>query len=308
MPDTNNLRFANFSSKLGRIVTGRNCSLLSDGRQRRHFGVEIEACDYDNHSYVDYETADDAIHNLFAPFRDWEELFEVKDDCSLKGNHFEMVTAPMTMDLLKILDWEEFFNTIKSAGYKQTDFNEYDNAGIHVHVNRRSLHHPFEAAVNALVFITKNEDTIRRFARRSKNNWLDWCSTPNVLYNYIDEYISRIADGDYSDFGWDWDSPIQVDYTRYRAINFCSRNTWELRIFNSTLKAQDMRNILSFADALWALADTDHYNMSLESLYSELVSLGNPLAARMMLEPPRDTLACDDYGYCDEDEYDDDEY
>lgn len=307
MPDTNSLYFANFSSKLGRIVTGRHCSLLDDGLQRRHFGVEIEACDYDSNSYVDYETADNAVTNLFAPFRGWEGLFEVKDDCSLLGNHFEMVTSPMTMDLLKILDWEEFFDAIKSAGYKQTDFNSYDRAGIHVHVNRQSLHHPFEAAVNALVFITENEETIRRFARRSKSNWYDWCSVPNELFNNRDEYIEHIAEGDYSDFGWNWESPVQVDYTRYRAINFCSSNTWELRIFNSTLKAQDMRNILSFADALWALADTDYYNMSLESMHNKLLELGNPTAANQMYEPPKDTHASDDYDYRDADECDEDD-
>lgn len=307
MPSTDYLRFANFSSKLGRIVTGRHCSLLDNGLQRRHFGVEIEACDYDDNSYLDYETAGDAVNNLFAPFRGWEELFEVKDDCSLQGNHFEMVTSPMTMDLLKILDWEEFFDAIKSAGYKQTDFNPYDKAGIHVHVNRQSLHHPFEAAVNALVFITENEETIRRFARRSNNNWCDWCTVPPILFNDVDEYVARISKGDYSDFGWGWNSPIQVDYTRYRAINFCSRNTWELRIFNSTLKAQDMRNILSFADALWTLADTDYYNMSIEAMHDKLTQLGNPCAARMMLEPPRDTHACDNYGCRNEDEYDEDD-
>ena len=178
MPSTTNLMFANFSSKLGRIITGRNCSLLEDGRQRRHFGVEIEACDYARHSYVDEETAYDAINELFSPFDIGENLFEVKDDCSLAGNHFEMVTSPMTMSLLRGLDWEDFFKLLRNADYKQTDFNEYDKAGIHVHVNRQSLHHPFEAAVNALAFITENDDTIRRFARRSQGQWNDWCGTP----------------------------------------------------------------------------------------------------------------------------------
>lgn len=306
MPSTTHLMFANFSSKLGKVITGRNCSLLDDGRQRRHFGVEIEACDYARHSYLDDGTASNAISDLFSPFDIGEDLFEIKDDCSLAGNHFEVVTSPMTMKLLKSLNWEDFFDVIEASDYKQTDFNEYDKAGIHVHVNRKSLHHPFEAAVNALTFITKYEDTIRRFARRSKNNWSDWCGVPYTLSTNINYFIGEIADGDYSDFGWEFSSTIQVDNTRYRAINFCSSNTWELRIFNSTLKAQDMYNILDFADALWTLADTDHYDMNIEKMYSKLMELGNPIAASQMLEPPTDTLACDDYDYCDE-EYDDDE-
>lgn len=307
MPSTTDLMFANFSSKLGRIITGRNCSLLDDGRQRRHFGIEIEACDYARNSYVDDETASDAIYELFSSFPGCEELSEVKDDCSLVGNHFEMVTSPMTMSLLRGLDWEDFFRVLRNADYKQTDFNEYDKAGIHVHVNRRSLYHPFEAAVNALAFITENEDTIRRFARRSQNQWNDWCGTPYRLYNDIDEYLDEIKNGDYSAFGWEHTSNIRVDDTRYQAVNFCSSRTWELRIFNSTLEAEDMRNILDFADALWTLADTDSYDMSIESMHNKLLELGNPIAANLMYEPPKDTHASNDYSYRDEDEYDEDD-
>lgn len=307
MPATTDLCFANFSTKLGTVITGRNCSLIYDGRQRRHFGVEIEACDYARHSYVDDETASDAIYELFSPFSGCEELSKVKDDCSLAGNHFEMVTSPMTITLLRILNWEGFFRVLRNADYKQTDFNEYDKAGIHVHVNRRSLHHPFEAAVNALAFITENDDTIRRFARRSQSQWNDWCSTPYQLYNDIDEYLNEIKNGDYSAFGWEYTSNIRVDNTRYQSVNFCSSRTWELRIFNSTLKAEDMRNILDFADALWTLADTDHYDMSIESMHNKLLELGNPTAANQMYEPPKDTHASDDYSYCDEDEYDEDD-
>lgn len=306
MPATTDLLFANFSNKLGRIITGRNCSLLDDGRQRRHFGVEIEACDYARDSYVDDETASDATYELFSPFPGCEELSEIKDDCSLVGNHFEMVTSPMTITLLRSLNWEDFFRVLRNADYKQTDFNEYDKAGIHVHVNRRSLHHPFEAAVNALAFITENDDTIRRFARRSQSQWNDWCGTPYRLYNDIDEYLDEIKNGDYDAFGWEYTSNIRVDDTRYQAVNFCSSRTWELRIFNSTLEAEDMRNILDFADALWTLADTDHYDMSLESMHNKLLELGNPIAANQMYEPPKDTHASDNYDYRDDDEYDED--
>lgn len=307
MPATTDLLFANFSNKLGRIITGRNCSLLDDGRQRRHFGVEIEACDYARKFHVDEETASDAIYELFSPFPGCEELSKIKDDYSLAGNHFEMVTSPMTMNLLKSLNWEDFFNVLRTANYRQTNFNEYDKAGIHVHVNRRSLHHPFEAAVNALAFITENEDTIRRFARRSQSQWNDWCRTPYRLYNDIDEYLAELKNGDYSAFGCEYTSNIRVDDTRYQAVNFCSSRTWELRIFNSTLEAEDMRNILDFADALWTLADTDHYDMSLESMHNKLLELGNVIAANQMYEPPKDTHASDDYDYRDDDEYDEDD-
>lgn len=303
MPSTESLFFANFSQKLGRIVTGRNCSLLEDGRQRRHFGIEIEACDYGFDDYVDYDTGDEAMHRLFSPFEGIDELGEIKDDCSLIGNHFEFVTSPMTMELLKSLNWADFFSVIRHAGYQQTDFNKDDAAGIHVHVNKRSLHHPFEAAVNALAFITVNEDTIRRFARRAKEQWDNWCSSPYQLSRYPDRFIGKIKDGDYSSFGYEYRDPLlQVNETRYQCVNFCSRNTWELRIFNSTLYPKEMYNILDFAEALWQLADDDHYTLSLDAMHDKLMELGNPTAADEMLHPPRDTYAYDDYGH-DRDDY-----
>lgn len=301
MPSSEDLRFANYSSKLGRIITGRNCSLLEDGRQRRHFGIEIEACDYDPNDNVDYETGENAKYCLFSPFDGMDNLGQIKDDCSLIGNHFEFITAPMTMKLLKGLNWAGFFDVIRSADYQQTDFNEGDAAGIHVHVNRKSFHHPFEAAVNALAFITENEDTIRRFARRSKEQWDNWCSSPYELSHCPDRFIRRIKNGDYSQFGYGYDSRLRVDETRYTSVNFCSHNTWELRIFNSTLKTPEMYNILDFAEALWELADTDHYEMSLEAMSDKLMELGNPTAANEMFHPPMDTYADYNYG-CDRDD------
>lgn len=303
MPSTESLFFANFSQKLGRIVTGRNCSLLEDGRQRRHFGIEIEACDYGFDDYVDYDTGDEAMLRLFSPFEGMDELGKIKDDCSLIGSRFEFVTSPMTMGLLKSLNWADFFSVIRHAGYKQTDFNDGDAAGIHVHVNRKSLHHPFEAAVNALAFITMNESTIRRFARRSKQQWDDWCSSPYYLSQYPDRYIGKITNGDYSSFGYESRDPLQVDETRYQCVNFCSHNTWELRIFNSTLYPKEMYDILDFAEALWQLADDDHYTLSLDAMHDKLMELGNPTAADKMFHPPVDTYEYDDYGHNRDDNY-----
>ena len=62
-----------------------------------------------------------------------------------------------------------------------------------------------------------------------------------------------------------------------------------------------MYNILDFAEALWELADTDHYEMSLEAMSDKLMELGNPTAANEMFHPPIDTYADYDYG-CDRDD------
>ena len=315
MPHTCGLAFANYSKNLNRLLLGRNCSVLASGLQRRHFGVELEFCDYTSRyeSEVDYDTAYAAINSLFEPINadsDSTSLFEVKDDGSLYGNAFEFVTSPMTMNLLRMLNWEDFFDVIKANNYIQTDFNECDKAGIHVHVNRKSLQYPFNAAVNALLFITANEDTIRRFARRAQPTWDSWCATPYCLEDgQLSEAIAYAEEGNYSVFGGGFGKKFRTDETRYRCVNFMSNNTWELRIFNSTLKAKDMYNILDFTDALWQVCDTETYDMSLEKMADKLHELGNDEVANYMFEPPEEEWVCDDYSYrWDEEEDDDDDY
>lgn len=303
MPHTTGLLFANYSKNLGRLITGRNCSLLADGRQRRHFGVEIECCDYTrrNESYVDYDTAYEAINSLFEPIGadgDSNNLYDIHDDCSLWGNAFEFVTSPMTMDLLRKLNWEDFFDVIAHNDYVYNDFNSYDKAGIHVHVNKRSLKYPFEAAVNALLFITQNRNTIRRFARRNTYTWDDWCATPYWAHegNRLNRAIEFAKAGDYSKFGSGFDAEFDTDETRYRCVNFQSSQTWELRIFNSTLRAQDMYNILDFTDALWDMCDKPNFeDINIVVMNKKLTALGNTEAADYMFYPPEDINPYEDY-------------
>ncbi len=299
MPHTDYLRFANYSDSLHKLISGRNCSLLASGVQRRHFGVEVECCDYTmyDESILDYDTGRDACAALFSPFQeDFTDLFHIKEDCSLCGRSFEMVTAPMTMKLLKMLDWSKFFEAIRSQDYIQTDFNDYDKAGIHVHVNRKSFDKPFEAAVNALLFISDNEDIIRRFARRAPGTWDSWCAVPSWANDEdLLEAIDAASAGDYSEFGHEWTKRFDTAETRYRCVNFRSTDTWELRIFNSTLDSQDMYNILDFTDALWQLCDKSYYDIDLDQMHDKLLELGNPIAAELMYNPPEDEDVYDNY-------------
>lgn len=304
MSHTDYLRFANYSDNLHKLISGRNCSLLASGVQRRHFGVEVECCDYSRYddSVLDSYTGREACRGLFSPFQeDFTDFFDVKEDCSLCGRSFEMVTAPMTMKLLKKLDWDKFFSTIRQENYHQTDFNDYDKAGIHVHVNRKSFDKPFEAAVNALLFISDHENVIRRFARRSPGTWDSWCSVPSWAGCGLPEAIKLAASGDYYDFG-NMLARFPTQESRYRCVNFCSPNTWELRIFNSTLDSQTMYNILDFTDALWQLCDKPYYDIDLDQMHDKLLELGNPVAAELMYNPPEDVDIYDDYEEFKEDD------
>lgn len=310
------LKFANFSRDMERIITGRNCSLLEElnnnGRrmQRRHFGVEVEACDYTRScAEIDEWTADDAISALFDTVPDSEDmLFDYGEDCSLFGNCFELRTAPMTMKLLKALDWDAFFGTLKDNNYRQSDFNTCDRAGIHVHVNKASLKYPKESAINATLLVAENYELLRKFARRSRDEFERWAANPTWVRDSLDSAISKAYYGDYSEFA-DGFVNFPMYESRYRAINVTNNETYECRMFNSTLNGQDMIDILDFVDALWTVCDRPVYDMGMSDVLNYIKSVGNYHAYDKLTNPPEGKDVYYDWldMYCEDEEEDEDD-
>lgn len=280
-------KFVNLSKKIDvstglyNLLSGRASSLLKDGtgRQRRHFGIEYEAAKYDGLDEFDEESALDSIYTLaqnvnYRP----EDLFEVKSDCSLIGNSFEIATAPMTESVLKVLDWGAMFNYLEENGFKTSDFNKRACNGIHCHVNKRSLAYIKQAGVNAELFMASNRELIRRFARRHKYTFNRWSSF-HPIWNGDDlEDLVRFASaGDYTAFledcGWNDSSHegiyVALGDTRYRAVNFTNSDTYEIRIFNATLDASVMDAIIDFNILIWDMADTPKYEMDINEFISE---------------------------------------
>ena len=310
MPHTHNLYFADYSKELNELLTKKNATILSDGRQARYFGVEVEVCDYtSDDDTTDYFTGETSVDHLLHPIGCSSQnrtIYSVKRDGSLEGNSFEMVTAPMTMSLLKKLDWDGFFDYIRSCHYRQTDFNIYDCAGIHIHINRNSLKQYGRSVINALLFITEHYHTMRMFSRRSAYTWYEWCGTPSCLENRynLKNAISHAKNGDYSVFG-SAERLYNILESRYQSVNLLSPDTWEIRIFNSTLKGKDMYNILDFVDVLWELCDTPTYTITMDKVIKALIDRGNTDCANLISNPSNTKDVKDDYSWCKDNDDDD---
>lgn len=280
-------KFVNLSKKMDvstglfNVLSGRTSSLLKDGtnRQRRHFGIEYEAAKYnDFDDCFDEESALDAIYTLgqhinYCP----EDLFEIKSDCSLNGDSFEIATAPMTESVLKVLDWDAMFNYLIENGYKTSDFNRRACNGIHCHVNKRSLSYIKQAGVNAELFMASNYERIRRFARRHRYMFERWSAFHPIYGGDLDDLIYLAHKGDYSPFhecdaysmGSDDFASVALEDVRYRAVNFMNRNTYEIRIFNATLDASVMEAIVDFNILIWDMVDTPKYEMDMDEFLAE---------------------------------------
>lgn len=285
------LKFTNLRKTLSvenglyRFIQGRYSSLMPNGLQRRHFGVEFEICKYDGFgagSIFDDIGGTDAMYTLGQTIDAVPETFlELHDDGSLEGSSFELVTAPMTMNALNALDWPAMFDLLKELEYVVYDFNKYSASGIHVHVNKKSLQYPLQAACNAELFIASNFDRIRRFSRRSTSQFAHWSALHPISRNLsLSTLLDKASTGDYTLFhdgsfrswrasGHSMTGGVCLQDSRYRAINFCNPHTYELRIFNSTLRAEEMEAILDFTELLWDMADKPAYDMSMKAFLSE---------------------------------------
>lgn len=281
-------KFVNLSKKMDvstglyNLLSGRASSLLKDGtnRQRRHFGIEYEAAKYNGFDDTfDEESALDAIYTLgqHVNYRP-EDLFEIKSDCSLNGDSFEIATAPMTESVLKVLDWDAMFEYLEQNGYKTSDFNRRACNGIHCHVNKRSFSYVKQAGVNAELFMAENYDLIRRFARRHRYNFSRWSSFHPIWGGAdTDDLIHSASRGEYDEFleNRDWydnsvaGSYVSLNDNRYRAVNFTNPDTYEIRIFNATLDASVMEAIIDFNILIWDMADAPKYEISLEDFLAE---------------------------------------
>lgn len=139
-------------------------------------------------------------------------LFYCKHDGSIR-NGCEIVTHPMTYNYFRRNSkmFQEMFDKIKKAGGHSLDM---DNTGVHVHISREA----FDGA-----------DHMINFAR---------CISQAIDYS---EFISLRKGTRYAHYKKNSTSDIKkelegsVSRDRYRAVNFCNRNTLEVRIYKGTI-------------------------------------------------------------------------
>ncbi|WP_327097166.1 hypothetical protein OIE68_46145 [Nocardia vinacea] len=149
-----------------------------------------------------------------------EGLAYLKEDSSIRPCGFELVTHPMSHEYARTRFPWQLLNQLRLLGC-YTD----SEVGIHIHLSRDGFDSPAHA-YRWLKFIYRNEIPVTTLARRSSS----WAVFSPSARSHVRDY----AKGDRS-------------AARYEAVNVRPTDTFELRIFASSLKPQQVQAALAFA-------------------------------------------------------------
>jgi hypothetical protein len=149
------------------------------------------------------------------------ELGYLKEDGSLRHG-FEIVTHPMSYAwAMQHFPWQ-MLTDLQAAGCRTPE-----NTGIHVHVSRTAFDGPSHT-YRWMKFIYRNEHEVTTLARRSSPQYAPFTA-------YDRRAVKHYAKGAFGD--------------RYRAINTNNTDTFELRIFASSLLPAQVKAAFGFAAA-----------------------------------------------------------
>lgn len=199
-------------------------------------GCEIEIDDRD-----DDGDRDAVINDVIRCARDnkYALIMSHESDGSLDGYGFENVTAPLTIDEWRSDEVREQIRTLIDSAYDNGfAFDEYDHAGLHVHIGRKDLCGNDRAksdAVGLLMGWSVSRLWSKGFEELSRRN--------NTEYTHLYDEYGRGKNGLY-------DTPAS-ECDRYYAVNIENSKTIELRIFKG---ARSLEDVLVAVDVCYMLA------------------------------------------------------
>lgn len=176
-------------------------------------GLELEL---KTPNYALVEAAETALAEL-------GDLGYLKTDSSIHGSGFELVCHPMDYSYAR----SEFPWSLLPRLRLLGAFTD-DSVGIHVHVSRAGFDSPAHI-YRWMKFVYRNQDPVTVLARRDTSRWADFGT-------YAREQMAGYARG-------------RRNGLRYEAINVCPAETFELRVFASSLHRRQVLAALAFADA-----------------------------------------------------------
>lgn len=150
----------------------------------------------------------------------------MKTDSSIEGDGFEIVTHPMSYDFML-----EKFPTSLLQELSGRGARPHVSCGMHVHVSRdgfTSASHQFKW----MKFIYKNQSAIEAIARRQAGHWASFAG-PQERHSMDMKHFAKGAYGG----------------ERYQAINASNANTFEVRVFRSTLSPRKFMAGIGLVDA-----------------------------------------------------------
>lgn len=196
-------------------------NLIFSGAGPVYLGMELElSCgnDYD---------ADHKMRSAVRTLRgsNLERLVYLKSDSSIQGRGFEAVFHPMSYDWV-LENWPaDLLGRMRADGARP-----HSSCGMHVHVSRSGFSDPSHA-YKWIKFVYRNAREMSRMARRDPSSW--------GSFGAVRE---RAAAKWYAKGGYGGEQ-------RYVAVNCIPRNTFEVRIFASTLNHSRLLGSLGLVDA-----------------------------------------------------------
>lgn len=166
------------------------------------------------------DAADTAIEHLGG-------LGYLKEDGSIRPCGFELVTHPMSYRFARERFPWPLLTRLRLLGARADD-----TVGIHVHVARAGFSSPAHV-YRWLKFVYRNETPVTTLARRRGSQWAEF--TPDARARAITDAKGVREDGVY--------------IPRYQAVNVQPPDTFELRMFASSVKPQQVKAALAFAAA-----------------------------------------------------------
>ena len=149
-------------------------------------------------------------------------IFYFKRDGSIAGHGCEIVTYPCTLAFHKSANsnWDKLFEDLRVCGFKS---GAQANTGIHVHINRSYL---TTIQIKKMdLFVNLYKDLFMKLARRGESSY------------------ARYSNKTLRSWG-------HSTYSRYAAINLQNEHTVQFRIFNGSIKKEDLFSSLQLVHAL----------------------------------------------------------
>lgn len=198
----------------------------NDNPITKGFELEVETDNYD---------VLDEIHDIL------DDLVVFEHDGSVDG--FEMITNPFTREYWKtkanIDNWKDVFDVLNENGCGTC------GCGLHVHVNKSSLAtdklSSDDVIDNIILIMETFKNELTKFSRRYKGDLKEWAAfltddNEKLTYKLIKD--KKDCKG------------------RYTALNLTKGKTIEFRIFNSTMKFNELMATLELVDNIVDIART----------------------------------------------------
>lgn len=208
------------------------CIMFNEGNElnscpkkgERYFGLEIETeCTGDITEVIENE-------NYY-----WA-TYDSSIQCLNGGCAAEIVTQPTTFKA-----WQNYSDAFFDALENNCVTN--NSCGLHIHVNRDSVSD--ETIEKAILFISKHYEKVTIFADRLMCNICSYAG--NNLEHYKDYYPNSKSVKEEINIVKRGKDNVRH---KYLAINTLHKNTYEFRIFNSTVDKDRILAYIEFVDAL----------------------------------------------------------